>query len=71
MKLPTSFDLDGAKAICDHLAISRMTLQRWWAKREETGLPVRKLPVNGRLVASKAGLDAWIARQVGDAGISA
>lgn len=60
MRIP-GYDLNGAKAVLEHLQISRSTFRRM-AKRETDPLPVGF--VGAQMVASREELDAWALRQV-------
>ena len=45
------------KEVANHLGVNVRTAQRW---ERERGLPVRRMPGRcGRLVISRAALDAW------------
>lgn len=56
-KRESAFDLASWKEIADYLKVSVRTAQLWERKH---GLPVRRLPgVRGKVIASRADLDAW------------
>lgn len=52
---PVGF-LNGWKGIASYLGVEKSTAQRWAKQR---GLPVRRLPGGGGVVADRAELDAW------------
>lgn len=61
MHLPPPYDLGTEAEILEHLGTSRTSLHRYM-RREFDPAPVAKHL--GRLIASKAELEAWSARQV-------